>query len=526
MEKIQVLVTDGFEKEGVDILRGAGFQVTESSSLPVETLLEIIPKYDVLVVRSATKVPAEVIQKGERLKIIGRAGVGLDNIDVSAATASGVIVMNAPEGNTISAAEHTIGLLLAIARNIPQANNSVKSGLWEKKRFMGTELYGKTLGVIGLGRIGRRVANLARGLGMKVLAHDPFVGQEAVKETEVSLVSLEGLLRQSDFITLHLPLTEKTRGLIGEKAFALMKEGASLINVARGGIVDEQALYQFLSQGKLRAAALDVFEKEPLPADSPLRNLENIILTPHLGASTHEAQVNVARDLASQIVDAFTRKIIRNAVNLPTLDQSSLEKLRGYLSVGEHLGCLVRQLAEGPIKSACIEYSGEITNYDLSFLRLYVLKGLFSDQPRVNVVNVSLLAKEQGLALSERRVSSAGEFLNLITVEVKGKKKVQAAGTLIQSREERIVQIDYYSVEATPQGVLLVCYNDDRPGIMGHIGTVLGKKGVNIASMTLGRKRKGGTAITVLNLDEEIGEDVLREIEAFPAIHSVKLVRL
>jgi len=526
MEKVKILATDGFEQEGVEILKKAGFQVTESATLPPEKLSEVIPEYDVLIVRSATKVPAEVIQRGSRLKIIGRAGVGLDNIDINAATACGVIVMNAPEGNTISAAEHTIGLLLAMARKIPQANASVKAGLWEKKKFMGTELYGKTLGVIGLGRIGRRVAFIARGLGMKVLAHDPFVGQETVKETEISLVSLEGLLKQADFVTLHLPLTDKTRGLINEQTLALMKEGAGIINVARGGIIDEAALYQALCQGKLGAAALDVFEKEPLPQDSPLRSLDNVILTPHLGASTHEAQVNVARDLATQIVDAFTRKVIRNAVNLPAAEGEVLEKLRGYLSVGEHLGCLVRQLAEGDFKSVYLEYSGEITNYDVSLLRLSILKGLLSDQPKVNVVNASLVAKERGWTVSERRLPSAGEFLNLITVEVKGKRKVQAAGTLLQNREERIVQIDSYPVEAIPEGVLLVCYNDDRPGIMGHIGTVLGRKGVNIAAMTLGRKKKGGTAITVLNLDEQIDEDVLKEIEAFPAIHSVKLVQL
>jgi len=524
--QVKILVTDGFEEEGVNILKKAGFQVTVCGTLPADKLLEVIPDFDVLVVRSSTKVPGQVIQQAKNLKIIGRAGVGLDNIDVEAATACGVIVMNAPEGNTISAAEHTIGLLLAIARHIPQANASVKAGLWEKKKFMGSEVYGKTLGVIGLGRIGRRVASLARALGMKVLAHDPFIEQDTVKETEISLVSLEGLWKQSDFITLHLPLTERTKGLIGEKAISLMKPGVCIINVARGGIIDEQALYQALCSGKVRAAALDVFEKEPLPADSPLRNLDNVVLTPHLGASTHEAQINVARDLANQIVDAFTHKIIRNAVNLPSPDATVMEKIRGYLSVGEQLGNLCRQLAEGEIKTVWIEYSGEIVNYDLSLLRLYVLKGLLADQPRVNAVNAALVAKQHNLNVSERRVPSTGEFLNLITLEVKGKQKVQAAGTILQNGEERIVQIDRYSVEATPKGVLLVCYNDDRPGIMGHIGTVLGRKGVNIASMTLGRKKKGGTAITVLNLDEDIDESVLKQIEEFPAIHSVKLVHL
>jgi len=524
-EKIKILITDPFEKEGTEILKKAGFVVDEVGKVSPEKLCEIIESYDVVIVRSSTKITSDVIKKGKNLKIIGRAGVGLDNIDVEEATSSGIIVMNAPEGNTISAAEHTVGMLLSLVRNIPQANNSLKNNKWEKNKFIGTELYGKTIGIIGLGRIGKRVASIVKSLGMNVLGFDPYVSEEEARNLGISMISLEGLCRQSDFITLHIPLTEETKYLLGEKEFELMKEGVRIINCARGGVIDENALYKYLCNNKIKGVALDVFEKEP-PTGSPLLQLENVIVTPHLAASTKEAQINVACDLANQIVDAFTKKIIRNAINLPCLDEKLMEKLRGYFSLGEKIGILLTQLVDDNFKEIQIEYSGEIINYDLSLLRSHILKGLLYKDKNVNVVNSPLVLKEKNIMLKEKRSKSAGEFSNLITVEVNGTKKVSASGTLIQKGEERIVKLNGFSVEAVPKGFLLICYNEDKPGIIGHIGTVLGKRKVNIASMTLGRKEKGGPAITVLNLDEGIDEDVLKEIEEFPAIDSVKLVKL
>ena len=329
---------------------------------------------------------------------------------------------------------------------------------------------------------------------------------------------------QADFLTLHLPLTEETYHMIGKKEFEMMKDGVIIVNVARGGIIDEEALYEYIKKGKVKAAAIDVFEKEP-PQDNKLLQLDQVIATPHLGASTKEAQVNVARNLASQIVDALTKKIVRNAVNLPTVDEKFMEKFRGYLSLGEKIGSLLNQLSTDSIKKIRIEYQGEITNYDLSLLRSYILCGILMDEKEVNLVNAPLVLKEKGILLEERRKHATGEFSTLISVEVKGKEHISAAGTLIEN-SPKIVKINGFSVEATPKGVLLVCYNEDKPGIMGHIGTVLGRNGINIASMTLGRKRKGGPAITVLNLDEKINNKILKEIEEFPAINTVRLVKL
>lgn len=525
-EKIKVLVTDPLEQEGVQILKDAGFEVKETGKLTPEQLCEVIGGYDCIIVRSATRVTAEVIKKAGRLKIIGRAGVGLDNIDIESATYAGIIVMNAPEGNTLSVAEHTIAMLMALARNIPAADYSMKNGQWEKKKYLGTELYKKTLGIIGLGRIGRRVATIANALGMKVLGYDPYLDKEDVEKAGLTVVNLPGLLKQSDFITLHIPFNDSTCKMLGENAFALMKDGVRIVNCSRGGIVDEEVLCKYIATGKVKGAALDVFEKEPPPPDYPLIRMEQVISTPHLGASTREAQVNVAQQLASQIVSALTKKVIVNAVNLPSLDRDSMERLRGYLSLGEKIGVLLNQLADDEIKEISITYAGDIIEYDLSLLRANIIVGLLKDREKVNPVNASLILKEKGIKIKESRQERGGEFTNLVTVEVKNSSKVSAAGTIIREGTERIVKINGFSVDAAPEGYLLVCYNEDKPGIMGHIGTILGEKEVNIASMTLGRNRKGGQAITVLNLDQGIDSKVLKRIEEFPAIHSVKLVRI
>jgi len=525
MDKIYVLAADNIEKEGTQLLRDAGFTVEERGKIPADELATAIPSYDVLIVRSATKVPASVIENAARLKIIGRAGVGIDNVDVAAATARGIIVMNAPEGNTLSAAEHTLGLILCLARKIPQAVSSVKSGKWDRKSYMGTELYGKTLGIIGLGRIGRRVAQYGQALGMKILGYDPFVSIEDVQMFGVSLVTLEGLCRQADIITLHLPLTDQTRGILGEGLFNLMKPGVWIVNVARGGLIDEGLLYRQMVSGKVAGAAIDVFAQEP-PTCKELLALDNVIATPHLGASTREAQVNVARDICKQVVDALTRKIVRNAVNVPQIDEDILGRLGRFLSLSEKMGQFISQMGDGLPDSISIEYAGDITDDDVRPLTAYLLKGFMEKFQQVTYVNAQLVLREKGVRLHELRKESAGEFSSLITVATSfNNSEVSVAGTVV-ANAPKIVKIDGFDVEATPEGYLLVCHNDDRPGIMGHIGTILGKASVNIASMTLGRREKGGPAITVLNLDQEISEQTINEIGKFSGIRSTRLVKL
>lgn len=524
--KVKILATDNIEKEGIEILEKTGFDVVEKGKMTETELLDVIENYDVLIVRSATKVTAPVIEKGKKLKIIGRAGVGLDNIDVEAATLRGIVVMNAPEGNTLSAAEHTFALILAMARQIPAACNMVKSGKWDRKKFMGTELFGKTLGIIGIGRIGRRVAHYARAFGMNVLAYDPYVSEEDVEKIEVSLVTLEGVCKQADIITFHLPLTKETQNILTEKHFSIMKDGVMIVNVARGGLFEETILEKYARNGKIRAAALDVFSKEP-PDCTNLIWFENVIVTPHLGASTKEAQINVARDICQQIVDALMHKVMRNAVNVPSIDKEVISLFGGYLTLAEKLGLFLAQTIDGNTESLTIEYAGEITNYDTAPLKVYFSKG-FAEWFHQNAtyVNAPLILKENGIKLIEKKKSSAGQFSNLINAEVNcNGKSVFVSGTVVAG-EPRIVGIDGYGVEAMPEGALIVCRNDDVPGIVGHIGTILGRKNVNIASMTMGRKIKGGPAITVLNLDQEIDKQTINEIGKFPGVRSVQLIRL
>jgi len=525
MEKVRVLITDPLEKEGTDIFRQEGFEVDEKGKLSQEDLAQVIGNYDVVVVRSGTSVTGKVLERARKLKIIGRAGVGLDNIDLDAATHAGVIVMNAPEGNTVSAAEHTVAMMMSLARNIPEANLSLKNGQWEKKKFTGLELYNKTLGIVGLGRIGRRVASIAAGLDMKVVGYDPLVDKISASGQGIALVNLPGIYRESDFITFHIPLNENTSHMVGDREFGMMKDGVRIINCARGGIIDEEALYRNIMNGKVKGAAVDVFEKEP-PAGNPLLSLKEVIVTPHLAASTKEAQINVAQQLARQITEALKKKVVLNAVNLPYLDEKSMTKLAHYLTLGSKIGSLLQQLSGGDIRKVAITYSGDITNYDLTLLRANIIVGLLKNSKLVNQVNASLILKEKGIPLLESRNATAGEFTNLITVEVANCRKISVAGTIIGESELRIVKIDGFGVEAVPEGYLLICHNEDKPGIMGYIGTVLGENNVNIASMTLGRKKKGSPALTVLNLDQGIDQTVVKKIEEFPVMHSVKLVRI
>ncbi|MCM8762788.1 MAG: phosphoglycerate dehydrogenase, partial [Candidatus Omnitrophica bacterium] len=424
---MKILVSDPLSEEGLKILKEVNdFQVDVKTGLKPEELKEAIKDYDALLVRSSTKVTKDIIAAANRLKIIGRAGVGLDNVDLEAATQKGIIVMNTPAGNTISTAEHTMSLILSLSRNIPQADASLKQGEWQRTKFMGVELYNKVLGIVGLGKIGSEVARRALAFGMKVLAYDPFLSREIAEGLGVEVVELDDLLKRSDFISVHTPLTDETRHMISDKQFALMKKGVKIINCARGGIIDEGALIKAIKEGRVSGAALDVFEKEPLPPDSELLKLNNVVLTPHLGASTEEAQVNVAVEIAEVVRDALLGKGIRNAANYPSVDPESYKMLKPYIELSEKMGGFGCQLSEGRIQEVKITYTGEISQQDVSPLVLALVKGLLTPilQDTVNFINALRLAKERGIRIEEVRLSKEEEFVNLISLEIKTDKGI------------------------------------------------------------------------------------------------------
>ena len=525
----RILVTDDLAPRGIEVFRHApGFAVDVRNRLTLEELLACIGQYDALVIRSATKVTAEVLQAGKRLKVIGRAGVGVDNIDIEAATARGIVVMNAPSGNTVTTAEHTIALLLSLAKNVPQATMSLKQGRWEKNRFMNVELFNKILGIIGLGRIGSEVARRAKALAMRVIAYDPFISREAATPLGVELVELEEVFRRSDFLTVHVPLGPDTRNMVDGKAIAMMKRGVRIINCARGGIVDEQALYEGLRSGQVGGAALDVFVKEAA-ADSPLIGLENFICTPHLGGATEEAQENVAVAIAEQVTDFLERGVVRNAVNAPSIDPELLARIGPYLPLAEKLGRLCSQLSEGRMQEIRIAYQGEVASANTAPLTAAVVKGVLDPilSGSVNVVNALPFAKQRGATVVESKTSEEGDYASLITVTI-GTDKAPAlvAGTLFQKSQPRVVRIGEFSLEAIPDGYLLVFSNMDVPGVIGRIGTLLGKNQVNIAGMQLGRTRPGGRAVSVVNVDSPIPPPVLEEIRRMPDIVFAKLVQV
>lgn len=526
---MKILVTDPIAEEGLEILKSKKrCEVSIKTKLSPEELVSLIGDYEALIIRSDTKVTKEVIEAGKRLKVIGRAGEGVDNIDLEAATKRGIIVMNTPGVNTISAAEHAISLLLSLSRNIPQANTSLKGGKWERGKFQGVEVYNKLLGIIGLGKVGRHVGKRAQGLGMKIIAYDPHISEEPLRKEGIELVDLKELFSRSDYITIHTPLSKETEHLIGEKEFHLMKEGVRIINCARGGIIDEPALYKAIKSGKVAGAALDVFEKEP-PLSSPLLSLKEVIATPHLGASTQEAQEKVAKEIAGQVIDALSGKIVRNAVNIPSIDGDILEKVQPYLSLVEGIGRLLGQVSPGRIQKIEASYSGEVLDYNLAPITISLLKGLLDailHEP-VNFVNALVIAKERGIEVIESKTSERGDFSNLITVLARtdqGEKLI--AGTLLSKNEPRIVQIDEFRIDATPSGFMLICSNVDKPGVIGKIGTVLGKHKINIAALQYGRKDFGGQAIVVLNVDNAVPKKVLEELIKVKEITEAKLVKL
>lgn len=525
----KVLVSDSLSEEGLKVLKDEkDLQVDVKLKLPPEELKAIIKDYDALVVRSSTKVTKDIIASAQKLKVIGRAGVGLDNVDAEAASKRGIIVMNTPAGNTISTCEHTMSLMLSMSRNIPQANASLREGKWDRNKYMGVELYGKTLGIIGLGRIGTEVAKRAASFGMRVIAYDPYLTIERALDLGVELVDLKEIINRSDYITVHTPITDETKHLIGDEEFAQMKQGVRVINCARGGIINEAALLRAIESGKVAGAALDVYENEP-PKDFSMFKNEKLVATPHLGASTEEAQVNVAIEVAKQVADALLGRGCRNAVNVPCVDPELLQIIRPYIELAEKMGLMIAQLSEGRISEVKIEYSGDIVEHDLAPVTIAFLKGFLTPilQETVNFVNASVIAKERGIRVVEMKSSQMEEFANLITIEARtDKAKISAAGTLSPRKEPRIVKINDFYVEAATTGYLLILFNEDKPGIIGQVGNILGQNKINIAGMTLGRIKAGGTAMTVLNVDEEVPADVMKQIRAAQNIIDAKLVRL
>ena len=525
---MKILVSDNISPKGIEIMKKAGLEVDVKTGLKPEELKEIISEYHGLVIRSATKVTADVIEAATNLKVIGRAGSGLDNVDKEAATKKGIVVMNTPGGNTITTAEHAIALMFALARNIPQATASMKQGKWEKKKFMGVELFNKTLGVLGLGNIGSQVAKRAQGLQMNVIGYDPFLSDERAKELGVKKVDLDELFEKSDFITIHTPLTPETKNLINKDSIQKMKDGVRIINCARGGIVNEKDLYDAIVSGKVAGAALDVFEKEP-PEDLSLIKLEQVICTPHLGASTREAQENVAIAVAEQIVDYLLQGTIRNAVNFPSIPADQVPHLMPYIKLAELMGSFTAQLYEGGITEVTLEFRGEAANIDSKPVTIAALKGLLEPilTETVNFVNAPFIAKERGIEVKETKSPDSGDYHNMLVMKLRANgKENKIYGTLIGKKEPRIIKVEDYPVEIIPEGTMLFIYNNDRPGVIGNIGTTLGKNNINIARMHFGRESAGGMAISVVSVDTDVSEEVLQEIRQLPNILSVKIIKL
>ncbi len=523
-----ILISDTLEQSCIDLLEREGFHVDNRPGLPADELKRIIPGYDALVVRSSTKVTSEVIGLGSRLKIIGRAGTGVDNIDVDAATRRGILVMNTPGGNTISAAEHTVSMMLSLARNIPQAQQSLLRGEWERKQYTGTEVFGKTIGVVGLGKIGREVAQRCAGLGMKVIGFDPVLPSEAASRMGIEPVTLEELYRRSDFITVHTPLSEETRGLLNDRTLALCKKGVRLINCARGGIIDEQALLRALTAGRVGGAALDVFEKEP-PKGNPLVGHPNVVVTPHLGASTEEAQEKVAVQIAHQIADALHGRSYSGVVNGAVMELTLNKDLRPFVTLAEKLGSCAAQLGSGKLLRLTVGAAGEQALASLELVRAGVLKGVLSHlQPDpVNYISAPYLATEFGLSVQEVRESEPDTYASVIRVRYETDRgSHEILGTVIGRSTPRLIGMNGFRFEVNPEGFLLIYNNVDKPGMLARVGSVLARHSVNIAGVSLGRAEVGGNALTVMNIDGSIPSEGRRELEELDGVSNLKIVRL
>ncbi len=519
---VRVLIADPMDPKAAAIFRDRGIEVDEKPGLSADELAAIIGEYDGLAVRSATKVTRSVLEAAGRLRVVGRAGIGVDNVDIPAATARGVVVMNTPFGNSITTAEHAIALMFALARQLPQADASTQAGKWEKNRFMGVELTAKTLGLIGCGNIGSIVASRALGLKMKVLAYDPFLTEERAVELGVEKVHLHELLSRSDFITLHTPLTDQTRGILSREAIALTRPGVRIINCARGGLVDEAALKDSLDSGHVAGAALDVFESEPATA-SPLFGTPGFISTPHLGASTNEAQVNVAIQVAEQMSDFLLLGGVVNAINMPSLSAEEAPRLRPYMALAEKLGRLIGQVLGENVRSVSVEVEGaaaELNQKPITGAVLAGLMGSYSDS--VNMVNAPFLAKERGLDVREVRHEREGDYHTLVSVTVgtpHGEQRV--AGTLFGNKAPRLVEMFGVGVEAELTGAMLYIVNTDEPGFIGRLGTALGEAGINIATFNLGRRAAGGEAVALIAVDGEVPSRVADQLSALPGVREV-----
>lgn len=523
---MKILVSDPISDKGVEILKKE-VDVDIATGLEPSELIKRIGDYDALIVRSETKVTGEVIEAGKKLKIIGRAGVGVDNIDVNAATEKGIIVVNAPEGNTISAAEHTIAMIMAMSRNIPQANASLKSKKWERKKFMGVEVRDKALGVIGIGRIGAEVVKRAQGMEMKVLAYDPFISRERAAELGVELTSIEDIVKRSDYITVHTPLTKETRDIVSTREFSIMKKGARIINCARGGIINEEALVKAVKDGIVSGAAIDVFIEEP-PFGSQLLELDNVIVTPHLGASTEEAQINVAVTVAEQIVDALKGLPVKNAINLPYVKPEVMQILEPYFPLAEKIGKLCTQLIESKYDKVEVSYCGEIADKDVAPLTHAVMKGMLEPVlgSGVNYVNAPGIAKDRKIKVIESKSKSSEGFPSQISIRLSKKDEEKFVSGSIIGKEPRIVKIDEYRIDVVPSGYMIVAKHEDHPNIIGPCCMILGKNNINIAGMEVGRITRGGEAIMVLNIDSDVSDEILREIKSVDGIIDAKRVVL
>jgi D-3-phosphoglycerate dehydrogenase len=530
----RVLIADKLAPEGMAVLRQAEqagqLKVDERTGMQPDELCAAIGDYEALIVRSSSTVTRAVVEAAPRLRVIGRAGIGVDNIDVAAATHRGIAVLNTPGGNNVTTAEHAVSMLLALARAIPQATASMKAGKWDKAKFTGSEVCNKTLGIVGMGNIGRLVAERALGLRMKVLAHDPFITAEKAQQLGIELVPLEVLLQRADFVSLHTPLLPETRNLIDAAALAKMKPTARLINCARGGIVDEAALAAALREKRLAGAALDVFEAEPPPSDHPLLQLDNVICTPHLGAATAEAQVAVSIAIAEQIVDFLVNNVTRNAVNMPSISAEQLEVLRPYLTLAERLGSLQAQLLDQAPKEVTVEYAGEVAALDVEPVTVAVLKGLLGrllETSVVNFVNARELTRERGIKVVESRSTSPKGFTNSLTVRVRTAGKSSEVGGAVFGRDViRLVKIDGFYLEAVPEGFILMLHNRDVPGVVGSVGMLLGEAKINIAGLQLGREHVGGLALSLVHVDERISPQVLARLRKLPNIISAEMLEL
>ena len=525
----RVLVADALQAVGVDALRKHGLEVDVAGTLDERALIARIGECEGLIVRSATKVTRAAIAAATRLEVVGRAGAVVDTIDVDAATERGIIVMNTPGGNTTAVVEHTMGLLLALARRLPLADATLKAGRWEKNRLQGVELLGKALGILGVGRIGSEVARRALAFRMHVLGYDPYLTREAAERLGVESVEMDDLLARSDFITIHTPLTGDTRHLLGEAELARTKPGVRLINCARGGIIDEAALTRALASGHVGGAALDVFEQEPPPADHPLLRFEQVVVTPHLGAATDEAQAAVALAIADQVADVLVRGVVTNAVNLPAMDAETLREQAPYAGLAAAMGRFLAQMAEGRMAEARLTYAGDVAERPTTALTLAFLRGVLGTilAEHVTDVNAMLIARGRGLKVTETSTAESEDYASLLTAELRTDRETRSvAGTIFNRRDPRFVHIDGYSLEAVPLGFMLIFTNLDVPGVIGRIGTLCGKHGVNIAGMQLGRERRGGRALSILNLDDPMPAPVLDEIRKMPDIVFAKLVKL